>query len=81
MTTRFTVPEQGGNTVDTWAEKKVQRIIKTVARREGISENEVRQEMQRALDAAFQNPDRKQQAFQRALFGEKKWTVPPRTDK
>ena len=66
--------------MDTWAEKKVQRIIKTVARREGISENKVRQEMQRALDAAFQNPDRKQQAFQRALLGEKKWTVPIKTD-
>ena len=58
-----------------WARNELIERVSKKAMVYGISENEVRQEMQRALDAAFQNPDRKQQAFQRALFGEKKPTL------
>ena len=49
-----------------WARNELIERVSKKAMVYGISENEVRQEMQRALDAAFQNPDRKQQAFQRA---------------
>lgn len=40
--------------------KRVNRIIREIAKREKISESEVRAEMEKAILAGFQNPETRQ---------------------
>ena len=37
--------------------KKYSEIIKEIARREGVSEEHINEEIERALEAGFTNPD------------------------
>ena len=50
--------------------KGIRKAIRSVAENRGLSENEARAEMQKAIIEAYRNPDPEIQAVYREIFGD-----------